>query len=129
MADLLKIGAAWIAGRAKAQLSETVVYRRGGSTVALQATYGQTAFRIGGDVGGHIIWGELDLLFTATDLILAGAVATPARDDEVLVPAGDGLHQLVYEVAAPAGEAPWRYSDPFRTLLRVHLVYRNTVLA
>jgi hypothetical protein len=38
----------------------------------------------------------------------------------------DGDQVFVYEVLAPGGEPPWRYSDPYRRTLRIHTKHVGT---
>jgi hypothetical protein len=33
---------------------------------------------------------------------------------------------FVYEVNAPGGQPPWRYSDPYRKALRIHTKHIGT---
>jgi hypothetical protein len=61
---------------------------------------------------------ERDYLIAADDLVLGGAATLPERGDQIDETI-DGA-TVTFEVLPLAGEAHWRYSDPFRTLLRVH---------
>mgnify|MGYP000511424066 CR=1 FL=1 len=57
-------------------------------------------------------------LIAAADLVLSGVQTLPQRGDRVVETAGD--QQLTHEVIAPGQEPCWRYSDPYRTTLRIH---------
>lgn len=64
------------------------------------------------------IWGDRDYLFKVEDLVLAGAKVTP-REGDLVVETIAGV-ACTFELATPTGEPVWRWSDPTRTLLRVH---------
>lgn len=93
-----------------------VTYTRGAQSVSLTAWLGRTQFaRLGGPgaQGAAVEWGDRDYLFATADLRLG----EPEVGDR-LTEAGSGL---VYEVCTPdTGEPGWRYSDPSRTVIRVH---------
>jgi hypothetical protein len=114
MPDLLHFGLDWLAGKLKEHASRTVVYRRGGNQVSVQATIGRTLMKIAVDEGVRMEWTDRDFLIVAADLVLAGNRIDPLRGDQV-IDAG-----RVYEVMAPGGEPPWRWSDPFGHMLRIH---------
>lgn len=119
MPDLLKQGAAWLNDQRHQHLTRTVVYRRGTSSVDVQATIGSTAFRIDDDTGASIVSISRDYLVRTTDLVLDGSPALPRRGDQIEDDDGQGQTH-VHEVMAPGGEPEWRYSDPQRSTLRIH---------
>ena len=59
-----------------------------------------------------------DFLVLAADLVLAGKAELPRAGDRIRET--DGGQIFLYEVMAPGGEPPWRYSDPYRRALRIH---------
>jgi hypothetical protein len=63
-------------------------------------------------------WTDRDFLIHAADLILAGEPTLPERGD--LIRETQGGRTFVYEVMAPGKEPPWRWSDVFRKVLRIH---------
>ena len=122
MADLLNTGAAYLAGQLKASASEAVTYSRPSVPVSgsLQTTYARQLLSVT-DRSGHVRVerADRDFVFSRADLVaLLGAWddSTDARGDRVTLADGD-----VYEVT-PMGvnEPAWRFSDPFKTLVRVH---------
>lgn len=120
MTDLLRTGAAWLAGQLKASAGRTVTYCRGAGTVSLTATVGRTLMRLADGQGGTFVeWTDRDYLFPAADLILSGSLTEPARGDQIR-DTDEAGNVVVYEVLAPGGEPPWRYSDPQGVMLRVH---------
>ena len=117
--DLLEVGAKWLTGKLKDHASRAVLYQRGDEQVSLQATIGRTLLKLDDGSGGvRMEWTDRDFLIPAADLVLGGSVTLPRRGDRIREMAGDG--ELVYEVLAPGGEPPWRWSDHHRQRLRIH---------
>jgi hypothetical protein len=115
MPDMLHFGLEWLAGKLQEHVSQTVTYRRGASEVAVAATIGRTLMKLADGEGGvRMEWTDRDFLIRAAALVIAGNRITPERGDRV-IDAGK-----VYEVMAPGGEPPWRVSDPFGHMLRIH---------
>jgi hypothetical protein len=118
LGDLLERGSAFLEDQRHRHLSQTVIYRRGSDEVQLQATVGKTVFEQA-DTSGLIQRTEArDFLVRADDLVLAGQATTPRTGDQVREKQDAATH--VYEVMAPGGEPPFRYSDPHRRTVRVH---------
>jgi hypothetical protein len=63
-------------------------------------------------------WTDRDFLIHAADLVLAGNPTLPERGD--IIRETQGGKVFVYEVMAPGGEPPWRWSDVYRKVLRIH---------
>lgn len=119
MPDLLQTGSDWLADRLKEHASRQVIYRRGGQQVAVQATIGRTLLKLDDGYGGvRMEWTDRDFLIQAADMVLGGVAVLPERGD--LVRETVGTKTYVYEVMAPGKEPPWRWSDAFRKLLRIH---------
>ncbi|MCL4743602.1 MAG: hypothetical protein KJZ54_15515 [Phycisphaerales bacterium] len=118
MADLLEQGAAFLDDRRQTHLTRTVTYERGASTVDLAATVGRTVFEQADESGFIRKVESRDFLVRRTDLIFDGSALLPKAGDRVRD--HDGAQTLVYEVMAPGGEPPFRYSDPYRKVLRIH---------
>lgn len=79
------------------------------------AWLGRTVFtRLPNVAGASIVFGDADAL------ILFGAIAEPDKGDR-LVWTNEAGTVVTYEVISPQGEPAWRWSDPERTLYRVHL--------
>jgi hypothetical protein len=117
--DLLQTGLTWLAGRLHEQVSRPVTYERGADSVVLQATPGKTEFEQTDAQGFRMVSEVRDWLIPATDLVLAGIVTLPERGDRIRETDGDTVH--VYEVVPVGGAPPYRFTDPYRTLLRVHV--------
>ena len=118
MGDMLKTGSDWLEDQRHAHLTRTVEYHRGAQSVELAATVGASTFEVRDD---YVVVEELrtrDYLFLTADLLLGGIPALPEPGD--LIKERLGCEKKVFEVLAPGGEPPWRYSDPWEKTLRVH---------
>lgn len=119
MGDMLDDGLGWLAGKLKAHASRPVVYRRGTDEVTVAATIGRTLLKLDDGYGGvRMEWTDRDFLIAAEDLILGGSPTLPQRGDQIRE-TQDGK-TLVYGVLAPGKEPEWRWSDPYRKVLRIH---------
>jgi hypothetical protein len=119
MADMLQAGTAWLAGKLRQHVSRQVVYERGTDSVVVQATPGKTEFEQTDAQGFKTVSEVRDWLIPATELVLADVLTLPERGDRIRETEGDVVH--VYEVVPVGGEPPYRFTDPYRTLLRVHV--------
>jgi hypothetical protein len=119
MPDLLRLGQQWLASKLKSHASSTVVYVRGANQVSVSATIGRTLMKLDDGYGGiRMQWTDRDFLIAPLDLIIAGLAITPERGDTILETVGTKIY--TYEVNAPGGEPAWRWSDPHRSLYRIH---------
>jgi hypothetical protein len=120
--DLLQTGQEWLADQLKEHASRQVVYQRGATELVVQATIGRTLMKLDDGYGGiRMEWTDRDFLIQAADLLIGAAVVTPERGDRVRETVG--VLTSVFEVMAYGGEPPWRISDPFGKLLRIHTKY------
>lgn len=124
MADLLEQGAAFLEDQRHTHMSRPVVYRRGAESIELQATIGRTEFEQADDAGLIHRLESRDFLVRTVDLDLGSGGIQPRAGDQVLE-LGTGS-TLVYEVNAPGGEPPFRFSDPYRQTLRIHTKFIGT---
>jgi hypothetical protein len=119
MPDLLRTGSDWLAEMLKEHASRPVVYRRGADEVAVQATIGRTLLKLDDGYGGvRMEWTDRDFLIHAADLVLGGVPTLPQRGDQIRET--QGAKTFIYEVMAPGQEPPWRWSDVYRKVLRIH---------
>ncbi len=120
--DLLAQGSAWLEATRKASCSSPVTYIRGNASVQVQATIGATDFQMDNGDGLIETFQTRDYLIQSADLVLAGEEVLPARGDKIQETVADpaGGVTFTYEVLAPGSTAVWRYSDPYRTTLRIH---------
>lgn len=120
--SLVSRGSAAHKRRAKLSAGVSITYARGVDSVELTAWEGRTLFAIESRQEGaaRVQWGDKDYLIVASELILDGDTVTPREGDRITqtLPEGD----VTFEVLPPnRGEPAWRYSDPQRTILRVHV--------
>lgn len=118
MPNLLEQGAAWLDQQRHAHATTTVTYRRGDHHVEVPATVGQTVFRLDQGEAGITRVVTRDYLVREADLVLNDVPTLPERGDTIdeLI---DGVI-VTHEVHAPNGEPEWRFSDPYRNVLRIH---------
>jgi len=117
--DILRDGIDWLGDQLKMHASRQVIYQRGVYSLTVQATVGRTLLKLNDGYGGvRMVWTDRDFVIVADDLILGGQKTLPRRGDRIQETA-DGK-TLTYEVLAPGNEPEWRWSDPYRRLLRIH---------
>ena len=124
MVNLFETGASWLADQLKTHGSVSVTYVRGVDQVSVEATIGKTEFEIDDGSGVVIRIQSRDFLIHTADLQLGGGETLPAAGD--LIHETQGTNTFVYEVMAPGNEPHYRYSDPFRKLLRIHSKHVGT---
>jgi len=113
--DLLEQSSAWLDDQRRKYLSRTVVYSRAGDSTEVLATVGRTTFDVSDEYGIAQHWESRDYLVLAADLAGFGL---PQRGDRITETVSG--QTLVYEVLAPGGETPWRWSDAYHRTLRIH---------
>ena len=118
MGDLLDRGAAFLDAQRHQHLSHPVLYRRGTDEKEVQATIGKTEFEQADDAGLIHRVESRDFLVRTAELDLGAGPILPRAGDQVRETVG--LSVFVYEVNAPGGQPPFRYSDPYRRVLRIH---------
>ena len=115
MPDLLAQGAAWLEQQRTKHLTSTVTYVRGDVQLHVPATIGRTKYEAD---DGHVVqveYTDRDYLILAADLVLGGQVSEPERGD------------LIREGPREFEVLDWRYSDPYRTTLRITTKYVGAV--
>jgi len=122
--DLLDRGSAFLEEQRHRHMSRTVVYQRGAEAKELQATIGKTEFEQADDSGLIHRTESRDFLVRAADLDLGAGPTLPRAGDQVRETVGAQV--FVYEVNAPGGQPPFRYSDPYRRTLRIHTKHIGT---
>jgi hypothetical protein len=122
--DLFDRGAAFLDAQRHQHLSRLVVYRRGADEKEVQATIGKTEFEQADDAGLIHRVESRDFLVRTADLDLGAGPILPRAGDQVRETVGTAV--FVYEVNAPGGQPPFRYSDPYRRVLRIHTKHIGT---
>lgn len=97
-----------------------ITYTRDGVTIPLTATVGQTRFASQMEGKARVEFGEIDLIIESKDLVFDGAVTTPLKGDRIAITLNGTAMTL--ELMIPQTREPsWRYSDPERKRIRLHL--------
>ena len=113
MSNILKNGIQFLADKLKAHASETVIYKRGADSISICASFGKTDYQIedqsGFQTGGQIT----DFLFAASDLIIDGLLTLPKAGDQIQT--DSALYEALF-----LQDGCWRYSDPYRKIIRLH---------
>ena len=100
---------------------KTVTYLRGQTQKEITATLGRTVFTVDNGYGLFERVESRDYLVGVEELAGFGI---PLRGDRVRETIGDSIH--VFEVLAPGNEPHFRYSDPYRTVYRIHTKHVGT---
>ena len=124
MPNLLEQGASWLAGKLVGSAGTPVRYVRDGGETELVAVIGRTEFEQTDEYGGIQRIQSRDYLIRAADLVIGGAATLPQAGDRIRETVA--AQTFVYEVMAPGQQPPWRYSDPFRQVLRIHTKHVDT---
>ncbi len=120
MADILQAGIQVLTGLLKTYASQKITYVRGYDSVDVQATYGKKLLKIDDGFGGiRLQWTDMDFLIPAADLFFSyGDLVIPHRGDIIYLTIGDQTQ--TFEVFPFGNEPPWRFSDPYQQIIRVH---------
>lgn len=124
MGDLLDRGSAFLEDQRHRHMSRTVVYQRGSEAKEVQATIGKTEFEQADEAGLIHRTESRDFLVRTADLNIGSGLILPRAGDQVRETVGTSVS--VYEVNAPGGQPPFRYSDPYRRTLRIHTKHIGT---
>ena len=103
-------------------MGKPVVYRRGESSCTWRAVQGATNFETADANGVMVSFTSADFIGKADELILdeeptIGPVE-PQRGDRIWKRKGNST--LVYEILSLNGQPAYRYSDPERSIIRIH---------
>jgi hypothetical protein len=114
MADVLRTGAAWLAGQLKASAGTLCAYKRGANTATITATIGASSFESQSQSGVQELWESRDYILSTSEL----PYGLPVRGDVIVETLGDVA--TFYEVSSPRGVAPYRFADAFQAMVRIH---------
>ena len=121
----MQVGATWLAGQLQSHASHAITYTRGANSVAITATIGNTDFQTTDADGFFTQVQSRDFIFPAEDLILNAETVLPERGDTITEVVGDKTYTYAVLPFGEDGEL-YKFSDPHRTILRVHTKKRNT---
>jgi len=125
MANVMSGGAAWLRDQLQDNVSELITYDRGGDTVDILATIGETVFITVNELNFQVELRVRDFIIDPADLILSALRVDPAEGDRIFLPEKSIV--IEYEVLRLAGEPVFRSSDRFGNLIRVHAKERERV--
>lgn len=114
MADLLRSGAAWLAGQLKQSAGTLCAYKRGSNTAQMTASISRSTFESQGTNGVIEAWESRDYLVAVAEL----PYGEPRRGD-LIVEEIDGVATF-YEVTAPRGVPVFHWADAFQAVIRIH---------
>lgn len=109
MGGLLRQGSQWLESMRDTHLSSPVTYKRDAAGYPVNATFGKTDYEQADDYGATIQTHVVDFLILGESL--------PIEPEPADVIVADGRK---YEVMNLGGEGCWRWSDPYRTTMRIH---------
>ena len=118
--SLLSRGLAKLASGLAVGAGVSITYARGATSIAATAWVGRTVFSQlpTAQGGAAIVFGDRDYLIPVAALASLANPDTPQRGDRIAETVNG--EACVFEVVAPGGEPPWRFSDPGRTIYWVH---------
>ena len=116
--NLMQTGSDWLIGIFQDHASEDVVYRRGGDSVTVKATMGETTSESVNEFGIQIKVRMNDFLIPVDDLILSSVNVRPRMGDTIERTVNG--RTVTYEVLKEADEREHRESDRFGELFRIH---------
>ena len=112
MGDLLRQGSQWLEQQRTAHCSSQVIYRRDVTELLVNATFGRTEYEVEDEYGLRVGAQVTDFLILADDL--SPTFDEPEAGDQIVA---DGR---LYEVMPLSGQGHCRWSDPYRTTMRIH---------
>lgn len=121
--SLLNNAASTLWPRLKAAGSQTIRFTRGAGSVVLDAVPGTTRHQIV-TIDGQISKVQTqDWLVLSSELVVAAVAVKPQRGQdkiELLTETTPRTVVRTFKVNHPGGLEPYRYSDPYRTIMRIH---------
>ena len=109
--NMLANGLRWLANKQKAHASVSIEYRHKNQSLNINAWLGQTRIDTTNEAEINITTHVTDVLIRAVDLPFE-----PALGDEIMM---NGCRYEALELSHQ--EKCWRWSDPFKTVYRIHV--------
>lgn len=123
MSDVLQTGLEWLAAQLGTAVSQSVTYRRGTLSVAIDATLGAKVLRVTDSAGRtKVERADLDLIFPVAALDFGDGPTDPAVGDYAEVAQGGTTYR--YDVL-PIGTEPHFRKESRGVMLRVHTKLRG----
>ena len=98
-------------------------YTRSGSptVVITDGWEGRQAFRVtDADYASRVEWSDRDFFIPVASLLIDDVLTEPQRGDRIEVTYPEPYGTKTFEIAAPVGERPWRFSDHTGQIYRIH---------
>jgi hypothetical protein len=128
MANVLADGLSWLAGQMKASASTTITYKRGASSVSIDATFGSQVLRVSDrDGNSKVERPDADFIFTAADLNFGSGEVEPDAGDYIEATFGSTTKRFQLMPMNNGAEPAWRYCDPHQLMVRCHTKYVGDV--
>lgn len=111
-----------LADAMQAEAAVTLVYHRGADSTTLvgKCWVGRTAFRIVDEKGSRVEYSDRDFFIPCADLLINAVAVEPLEGDYITQVFANVEGNQDFELMAPDREPVWRYSDPQRTIYRLH---------
>lgn len=93
-------------------------WHRGATSWAMTLVPGQSTTETTTDTGVSVESTDADLIGNVATFV--AVVGDMPLEGDKFVYADANTVQVVLQVINPAGEKPWRYRDPTRTMMRIH---------
>lgn len=114
MANLINLGANWLAKQLKQHASKSVRYRRTNDEIAIDAVLGRSEFVVVGDDEAITRVHTRDYIVVTAELKLNDVAIVPREGDLIF----DG--DETFRVSAPNNETPYQYVGTERFQIRIH---------
>lgn len=130
MANLLREGIEVLTATLKETASETVTYSRGYDSVQVQSIFGKKLLKLNDNVTGglRIEWTDMDFMIPAdADFHFGdGVLIEPRRGDIIWAEGAVGTFEAYEVLPFGSNEPPYRWSDPYRQMYRIHTKHIDT---
>lgn len=113
MTDMLRAGSDWLEKMRSKHCTSSITYQRGALSGTFFSTFARTDYEVDDDLGFRVGIQMVDFLILASDF--TPTFGSPEVADRIVA---DGV---TYEVMSLAGQGTWRWSDPYRTTMRIHV--------
>lgn len=119
---IFESGMAELARVFKASAAIDIIYHRGVDSAVLigKAWVGRTKFRVSDTQGSRLIYSDRDFLIKCDDLRVNALLIEPQLGDWIEQVFTNVEGNQIFELMNPDNEPAWRYSDPQRTIYRIH---------
>jgi len=116
--NIMEWGSDWLESQRDMHMTRSILYARGGSFVAVQATPAETTFDVDDGTGAIVSYVSRDFIVLAADLAIDGQQIEPLAGDRITETLRG--HTFVYEVNAPGRKQPWKWADDFGAAYRIY---------